>query len=66
MLAVLHLLAPQLQDLPLQLLQIGAGGLLELPLHPGPDIFDWVKVWAVSRPPDESDVGLAKKNLVTI
>jgi hypothetical protein len=25
-------------------------------LHPGPDIFKWVKAWAVTRPLDEMDV----------
>jgi hypothetical protein len=30
--------------------------LLELMLHPGPDVFNRVKVWAVTRPLDEMDV----------
>jgi hypothetical protein len=32
--------------------------LLELVLHPGPDIFNRVKVWAVNRPLDEMDLRL--------
>jgi hypothetical protein len=32
--------------------------LLDLVLHPGPDIFNRVKVWAVTRPVDEIDLRL--------
>jgi hypothetical protein len=38
------------------LLEVGGVDLFVLMLHPGPEVFNWVKVWAGTRPLDEMDV----------
>ena len=49
-LAVIHLNALKLGDLPLQILQAGGLGVLQLSLHPCPHIFNGVKIGAVAPP----------------
>ncbi len=44
-LEVVHLQCPQLLDLLLELWQTGGFEVLELVLHPVPDILDGVEVW---------------------
>ncbi len=54
-LAVIHLDAPELGDLPLQLLQVGGLGVPQLSLHPCPHFFNGVKIRAVAWKVNEGD-----------